>query len=254
MLCNTLWTVFLAFVAKNVRFFYFLTAVIATFFSQVSPPFVFTELLVKRWVKRFPNIFGRYPMRACECMKKWKSYQSGSCTSLHRCSLMASPLKKASFWIALLVLMATAFMMFAVYYDWVQLHVLIGPYFIHHWLSWTGAVFIAFFTPVYYWMKRRNPERLRTLLAMHVFGNLISFMFISIHFTQQISRPAQFYPDLGTGVVLYAAMLLMTMTGLLLRFQLNQRFNRSWRFIHLSVTVTFYLIILVHVLHGLGLI
>lgn len=161
---------------------------------------------------------------------------------------------KASFWIALLVIATTAFMMYAVYADLVELHVYVGPYYIHHWLSWTGTIFITFFTPFYYWMKHRSPKSLRTLLTVHVFGNLFSFMFVSIHFTQQISRPARFYPDLGTGIVLYPSLLLMVLTGFLLRFQPNQQFNRIYRFIHLSLTVTFYMIILVHVLHGLEVI
>lgn len=166
----------------------------------------------------------------------------------------SSPLKKASFWIALLLIIVTAFLMFAVHYGLLQLHVYIGPFYIHHWLSWAGTTFVAFFTPIYYWLKRRNPQSLKTLIGVHVFGNLVAFMFVSIHFAQQISRPAQFYPELGTGVVLYASMLLMVLTGFLTRFQIAKSVGRSLRFIHLSVTVTFYLIILVHILHGLGFI
>jgi hypothetical protein len=158
---------------------------------------------------------------------------------------------KASFWMALFILLITASLMFSVYYDLLQLHVSIGPYFIHHWLSWAGTTFIAVFTPIYYWLKRNKPQSLKTLLPLHVFGNLFSFMFISIHFTQQISRPAQFYPDLGTGIVLYASMLLLVLTGFLSRFPIITNKGKSLRFIHLSVTVTFYLIILVHILHGL---
>jgi hypothetical protein len=166
----------------------------------------------------------------------------------------SSPLKKTSFWIALLVILVAAFLMFAVYYDLIQLHVYIGPYYIHHWLSWTGTTFIAFFTPIYYWLKRSTPQSLKILLGVHVFGNLVSFMFVSIHFTQQISRPAQFYPDLGTGVVLYASMLLLVSTGFITRFQIAKSVGRSLRFIHQSVTIAFYLVILVHILHGLGFI
>lgn len=160
-------------------------------------------------------------------------------------------LSNASFWIAVLILLITVSLMFSVYYDLLQLHVYIGPYYIHHWLSWIGTTFIAIFTLIYYWLKRNKPQRLRTILPLHVFGNLFSFMFISIHFTQQISRPAQFYPDLGTGIVLYASMLLLVLTGFLSKFPILKTKGKSLRFIHLSVTVTFYLIILVHILHGL---
>ena len=161
---------------------------------------------------------------------------------------------KPAFWIALLLIIATPVLMFAVYYDILQLHISVGPYFIHHWLSWIGATFIAVFTPIYYSLKRSKPQSLKTLLGVHVFGNLLAFMFISIHFTQQISRPAQFYPDLGTGIVLYATMLLLVATGFSMRFQIGNTARKTLKFIHTSTTVTFYLIILVHILHGLGII
>jgi hypothetical protein len=155
---------------------------------------------------------------------------------------------------ALLLIVVTPILMYAVYADILQLHIYVGPYYIHHWLSWTGASFIALFTPFYYSLKRRNPQRIKALLGVHVFGNLLAFMFISIHFAQQISRPAQFYPDLGTGIVLYATVLLMVATGFSMRFQIGNMVRKTLRFIHTSTTVTFYLIILVHIMHGLGII
>ncbi len=144
-------------------------------------------------------------------------------------------------------------MMLAVYFDWIQLHVSIGPYYIHHWLSWTGTVFVAVFTPIYYWMKRNKPASLRNLLKIHVFGNLLSFLFVSIHFTQQISRPAQFYPHLGTGIVLYPTMLLLVATGFVTRF-LSYKNKSNLLFLHRTVTFTFYLVIIVHILHGIEII
>ena len=160
---------------------------------------------------------------------------------------------KASFYVSLLVIFATIFMMFAVYFDWIQLHVSIGPYYIHHWLSWTGTVFVAVFTPIYYWMKRNKPARLKNLLNVHVIGNLTSFLFVSIHFTQQISRPAQFYPHLGTGIVLYPTMLLLVATGFVTRF-LSYNNKSKLLFLHRGVTLTFYLVIIVHILHGIEII
>lgn len=158
------------------------------------------------------------------------------------------------FWIALLLIIATPILMYSVYADILQLHIYVGPYYIHHWLSWIGATFIAIYTPIYYLLKRRNPQRIKNLLIIHVFGNLLAFMFISVHFTQQISRPAQFYPDLGTGIVLYAAVFLMVATGFSMRFRIASTAIKALKFIHTSTTVAFYLIILVHILHGLGVI
>ena len=160
---------------------------------------------------------------------------------------------KTSFYVSLILIFVTVFMMFAVFFDWIQLHVSIGPYYIHHWLSWTGTVFVAVFTPIYYWMKRNKPGSLKNLLRIHIFGNLLSFMFVSIHFTQQISRPAQFYPHLGTGIVLYPTMLLLVATGFVTRF-LSYKNKSNLLIIHRAVTFTFYLVIIVHILHGIEII
>ena len=165
-----------------------------------------------------------------------------------------SRLRNASLWLALLIVAVAVILMIAVYFRLFRLHVLIGEFNIHHWFSWTGTLFIAFFTPAYYFLKRRYPQEFRTLLIAHVFGNLLSVMFVSIHFIQEISRPPQSFPELGTGIVLYPAMILLTLTGFLLRFHAAKNLTRYWRFIHTSVAVSFYLIILVHVLHGLEII
>lgn len=165
-----------------------------------------------------------------------------------------SRFRNTSLGFALLIVIVTVILMVAVYTRFLNLHIYVGPFYIHHWLSWTGTVFIAFFTPVYYLAKRRAPAKLKTLLKIHVFGNLIAVMFVSIHFTQQISRPPQAYPDIGTGIVLYATMILLVLTGFFLRFQIAKKSRTALKFIHTSATVTFYLIILVHILHGLEVI
>jgi len=168
--------------------------------------------------------------------------------------LEKSRLRNASLWLALLIVAVTVILMVAVYFRVFRLHVLIGEFNIHHWFSWTGTLFIAFFTPAYYFLKRRYPQKIKNLLMAHVFGSLLSVMFVSIHFIQEISRPPQSFPELGTGIVLYPAMILLTLTGFFLRFHAAKNLTRYWRFIHTSVAVSFYLIILVHVLHGLEII
>ena len=162
--------------------------------------------------------------------------------------------RNVSLLVALLIVTVTIFFMVAVYTRFLRLHILVGEFNIHHWFSWTGTLFIAFFTPAYYLLKRRYPQKTRTLLQAHVFGSLLSVMFVSIHFIQEISRPPQAFPQLGTGIVLYPAMVLLTLTGFFLRFHAAKNLTRQWRFIHTSVAVSFYLIILVHVLHGLEII
>jgi len=168
--------------------------------------------------------------------------------------LEKSRYKNVSLWLALLIVAVTIILMIAVYTRFLGLHIALEGFYIHHWLSWTGTLFIAFFTPAYYFLKRRYPQKFRTLLIAHVFGNLLAVMFVSIHFIQEISRPPQAFPQLGTGIVLYPTMILLTLTGFFLRFQVARNLTRQLRFLHTSVAVSFYLIIVVHVLHGLEII
>ncbi|MFB0514596.1 MAG: hypothetical protein ACETVQ_03365 [Candidatus Bathyarchaeia archaeon] len=163
-------------------------------------------------------------------------------------------LRDLYFWSALLILLATVYFFLASYYRWLNFRFTIGGEPFHHWLGWIGTLFIAFFTPAYYILKRRNPKRVRMLIGIHVLGNLLAFLSISVHFAHQLGRPPQFFPKLGTGVTLVAAVILLVSTGFFQRFLIGRRLRRYWRFIHVSVTMSFYLIIIVHILHGLGII
>jgi len=167
---------------------------------------------------------------------------------------LTSRLKDGYFWAAVLIILATIYFSVATYLRWFDLGFMVGQYRFNHWLGWTGTVFVAIFTPLYYVSKRRYPKRGKALLGIHVIGNLIAFLLISVHFAHQVGRSPQYYPDLGTGVVLYLVMLVMAFTGIFQRFQLAQSQGRRWRFLHVSAAISFYLVIFVHVLHGIELI
>ncbi|MDF1542319.1 MAG: hypothetical protein P1P71_04315 [Anaerosomatales bacterium] len=154
--------------------------------------------------------------------------------------------------IVLLIIAATAAMMIGVGTRNLDLHFTIGPWNLHHWLSWFGATFIALFTPAFYVLKRRSRESREALLPWHVFGGLIAAAAVSAHFIQHVTRPAEFYPDLGTGIVLYTALAISVLTGVLMRHRLLSGAMREWRALHVGATVTFYLAIVMHVLTGLG--
>lgn len=160
-----------------------------------------------------------------------------------------------TFWVSLLILFGTLYVSAATYYRWIDVRFRIGQYFFTHWLSWIGTLFIALFAPIYYVLKRRIPSLVRRLVPIHMFGNLLSFLLISTHFFQQISRPPQFYPDLGTGVALYVVSVLLVASGFIHRFQLlGSTVPHQNRFLHVSVTSAFYIIIVVHILQGIGII
>jgi hypothetical protein len=163
--------------------------------------------------------------------------------------------KEKDFWAAIAILIATVALMFVIILNMMRFSQMIGPFRLTHWFVWIGTIYIAFAVPTIAILKKRNPQRYKTLFRTHVFGNLLAFMLISLHFASQISRSASSYPDLGTGVALYTAMLLLVGTGFLQRFQLVPSIKpQFYRFIHVSSAFAFYLIIVVHVLHGLAII
>jgi len=135
----------------------------------------------------------------------------------------------------------------------VDLHVLVGPWVIHHWLAWAGALFIAAYTVAFYVLKSRKRELYAALLRVHVIGGLLAATLIALHFAHHITRPAEFYPDLGTGIVLFASLLISAFTGLLMRYRWLRGGMREWRLLHTGAAGAFYLTIVVHTLQGLGL-
>jgi hypothetical protein len=158
------------------------------------------------------------------------------------------------FWLASVLILATVFLAVADNFDWVNFGFFLGPFRLSHYFVWIGALYIALAVPIVASSKRKRPNMYKSFLRIHVFGNLIAFLLISLHFTGQIGRPAAFYPDLGTGLVLYIAMLLLVGTGFAQRFHLIPRIKpQTYRFVHTSLAVAFYLTIIVHILHGLGI-
>lgn len=163
-------------------------------------------------------------------------------------------LKDLDFWTALMIILVTVFFTVATYLRWFQLNFFVGPFRVTHWFVWIGTFYVAFATPAYYALKRRYLRRLVTFIKIHMLGNLFAFMLISIHFAQQVGRPPQFYPDLGTGLALYVVMVVLVGSGFLHRFRIIRSVRPHLnRFLHTSITMSFYLIIIVHTLQGLEL-
>jgi hypothetical protein len=160
--------------------------------------------------------------------------------------------RNADFWLIISLLILSIIIAWANYSSYLELHVRVGPFFIHHWFSLAGSFYIALLTPIYYITKRRNPKSTRKLLRLHTYGNVISFGLISIHFSQQISRPAAFYPALQTGLALYPIVTLLLVSGFLMRFRVASIPYKTLRSIHVGLTTAFYFTIWVHLFHGLG--
>lgn len=120
-----------------------------------------------------------------------------------------------------------------------------------HWIGWAGTLYIAFATPVYPVVKRRHPHSIGKALYLHVVGNLLAVLLVSIHFAHQVTRSASSYPDLGTGVVLYAAMVLLVSSGFVLVSGVGKKLVRQIRFLHPAFALTFYTVIIMHIIHGI---
>lgn len=162
--------------------------------------------------------------------------------------------RSAAFWIALAIVFVAIFLTLGTWLGWFRLSMELGGESVHHWFSYIGAGFIGIYLPVYSLLKRRYPQSLKTLLPIHVFGNLLAFTAVSIHFSHHLTRPPQAFPDLGTGIALYFALVILVITGFVLRFRFVQKSYHSWRWLHTGIMLSFYLIIFLHVLHGLGVI
>jgi len=157
------------------------------------------------------------------------------------------------FWATNLIIVLMVALMIAVYLRLFRLHLLFEDFYLHHWFTIIGTGFIAVYVPAYYFLKRRGGSTVSVLLNVHVLGNLLGASLISAHVVQELTRPPQSFPELGTGVVLISTMFLLVASGYLLRFR-NLGLFKQLRYIHTALTLAFYLIIVVHVLHGINLI
>jgi hypothetical protein len=153
-------------------------------------------------------------------------------------------------WATLLLLALAFILILAVYTRVLFPNYLLGPFRVFHWLGWIGALYIALSIPAYHLLKRRHPKRYLALLRLHTFGNLASAALVSAHVTQQLTRAT--LPDLATGLTLILIIALLVSTGIVMRFFGGTPKARGVRFLHIGVTIAFYLDLLVHVLHGLG--
>ncbi len=128
-----------------------------------------------------------------------------------------------------------------------------------HWLSIIGTIGIAVATPLFSVLKNSSASAYVKMTRIHVYGNLIFFTLITVHFAAQISRPPSNFPELGSGVAMFLAMTAQIVSGFTQRFR-SQRplYKRVFKpktnkFVHASLVMVFYLVILFHVLHGLGI-
>ena len=133
----------------------------------------------------------------------------------------------------------------------VFVNVLGANYSLTHWASWIGTLYIAFVTPVYPIVKRKFATHLRSVLPVHIIGNLIAVLFVSVHFAHQVTRPVSSYPVLGTGTILYSTMIILVSTGFIQYSSIAQKYAKQLKFLHPAFALTFYAVIVMHIIHGI---
>ena len=162
-------------------------------------------------------------------------------------------IKDTEFLLALSIIIVAALFMVATYMHWINTSFFVGPLRFTHWLAIIGTSYIAIDTPAFVVLKRFYPEKFKQLLRYHIFGNLLFFTLISIHFASQVGRPVAFYPSLGMGLAIYIAMTIEVMSGFAERFPLIKQIDHNTnQFIHASLVMVFFLVIIFHVLDVLG--
>ena len=119
-----------------------------------------------------------------------------------------------------------------------------------HLLGILGASFIIVYTPLFYFLKRKRPNLNKRLLKMHIFGNSISFMFVTLHMISNL-----ILLPLGIGVLSYLFVLLLMSSGFSYRFGILKPLNVFMkdiphynRYLHISLTISFYIVFLFHLL------
>ncbi len=157
--------------------------------------------------------------------------------------------------LSVIIIIITVVLMFAYYNRWFSLAYTVGPFRAIHYFAFAGTLYIAISVPIIAYLKRRYPQKWESLTRTHMFLNLVAFLLISLHFAGQIGRPADFYPELGEGLALYIALALQVFTGVALRFKPKHLLKPTTnRFMHVGLAFVFYIVIITHVLHGLGVI
>ena len=125
----------------------------------------------------------------------------------------------------------------------------IGPFSSDHWLSIIGGTYLLIFIVIFAYMKRYTAVNRGTLLKVHVFGNLLAVMFVSVHFAEQMGHAH----DLGTGLATYLLLVVIVATGFMMRFGLLTQQRESWRLFHVGLSLSLFIVVVIHALKNFGI-
>jgi hypothetical protein len=141
----------------------------------------------------------------------------------------------SEFWVVTLIFLLTIHIATAESLERININYSLFSTRLTHLLSIIGSSFVAFYTPLY---------------KLHVYGNSISCMFVSIHVVARLIRL-----PLGLGVLSYLFMLLLVLSGYAFRYGVLRPLKlfikdipHNNRYIHVSLTASFYIVYLFHLL------
>jgi len=158
---------------------------------------------------------------------------------------------KTQYRIAVAILLLTLFLAIGTYLRWWNLRIPVGQFVVSHWVAIIGGGYLLVAVPAYAILKRRTPQHRGALLKVHVFGNLVAFTLIAIHFANHLGRVP--LPDLGTGLTAAVVVVIIVATGFLQRFGLMAGQRTAWRVIHVGLALVLFAVLVIHALRNFGL-
>jgi len=164
----------------------------------------------------------------------------------------SSLFRNRHFWAAVWLLLFAVAIAVVTYQRLYPAEAFIGRIQVFHWMGIIGAGIIAVFVPLYAFLKRRYPKTRKALFISHMYVNLLAFEFVSAHFG--VLGEVKPQVDTGTGFLQYIVVSLLVLTGIFRRFQIAPAQTQIWRFLHLSLVVSFYIILVNHILGALRLV
>ena len=124
----------------------------------------------------------------------------------------------------------------------------LGPYWLNHWIAWSSFGFIIVYAPIFAFLKRRNTRIYGKLMTIHEVGFIVAFMLVSLHIGPQLRRV--FPPEIGTGIAAYVSLFVLVVTGIIQRYQMLTARIGTLRTVHLSMAISFFLVIVFHIIRA----
>ena len=135
------------------------------------------------------------------------------------------------------------------YSGWWDFTAVVGRYTFTHWLVWIGAGYLAVTVPLYSVLKRVFKIQSPRLVAAHVFGNLVAFGMISVHFADRLG-PLEVTARFGTGLVMYLVLTGIVTAGLIKHFSTSPKLQKYMTFIHRGLSLSLIIELPIHILRN----